>query len=213
MCRYLALTWAAHFFEPAPVAPGMHTIGLQAQDLYSRFSAYVRGTAPVILPMSLNQDAAPPAPNALPPAAGTNAPASEAGAGARPPAPNRGWFGRVRRRPPPRAATAPAVPQRKTQVVGDFIEGKQWGGQPSQQAKQAMKNHDSAGRNKVLSATRPPSSSNLAHLAAMPPLPTVNSASHVGTICLALSYNRKGGQSYKRQGASSRGGNPLPCSR
>ena len=165
----------------------MHTVGLQAQDLYARFSAYVRGTAPVILPMALNQDTAPPASNAPPPAAGTNAPAADAGAHARPPAPNRGWFGRVqRRRPPPRTATASAAPQRKTQVVGDFIQDKQWGGQPAQQVKQGMKNHDSGGRNKVLSAARPPSSSNLAQLATMPPLQTVNSANHVGVAYLAL---------------------------
>lgn len=188
LCRHLALTWAAHFFEPAPVAPGMHTQGLQAQDLYARFSSYVRGTSPVILPMQLNQEhPPPPASNSIAP--GPGALAADAG---RPSNNNnnnnRGWFGRIiRRRPRPPAANAAGGGQRKTQVVGDFIQDKQWGGQPSQQGKQGIKSQDSGGRGckgGVLTAARTPTSSNLAQLATMPPLQQVNSAGHIGTSYL-----------------------------
>jgi hypothetical protein len=181
-CRYLALTWAAQFFEPAPVAPGMHTVGLQAQDLYARFCSYVRGTSPVILPMACNQDGHQAAgTSALVP--GQGASAADSGAGTRaPPNNNRGWF-RLRRGPrrSPSMNTA-GGPQRKTQVVGDFIQDKQWGGQPSQQAKFGGKSQEGGGRGAkvVLTAARSPSSCNLAQLATMPPLQEVNSAGHMG---------------------------------
>lgn len=198
LCRHLALTWAAHFFEPAPVAPGLHTIGLQAQDLYSRFSVYVRSMSPVILPLAISQDSATlQATNSIS-NSGHLQHSGSAGDDltmARVGPQNRGWFGRLRRRPRVTAVSAPGAathaahaqqrrPLNTPQVVGDFIQDKQWGGQPNQGSKSGHKSLDNGSRvsKGVLTAARSPSASNLTHLAAMPSLQQVSSTGHLGPL-------------------------------
>lgn len=144
-CRFLALSWAAKCEELAALEPdnANSAPGLQAQRLYSRFSNHVRAVAPVMLPTAL-----PPPTVGLP---ATRASASGSSAmGASPVGDAAGmrrrtwWGGRRKPRPPGQAGTFAAAAQpaagarhktvhSKSQVVGDFIQGKQWGSQPMKQ--------------------------------------------------------------------------------
>jgi hypothetical protein len=97
LCRYLALCWAAQWFDPGQGAQGQHSAGLRAQAQYLAYSAQLLKDAPVELQVAAQAGAE----------RAASAGSGRGGAESR----RRGWFGFGRRRAPGasgRDAEAPA---------------------------------------------------------------------------------------------------------